>query len=105
MRSKNAERIQHTFNTQTGESKMNRIYFMLATMLTTTPSKGSGEGGIRTRGGVSPTQHFQCCTFGRSVTSPCAIRSLLAFILSTFSGPPMYGSRGLQMGSGAITDL
>ncbi len=30
----------------------------------------SGEGGIRTRGGVSPTQHFQCCTFGRSVTSP-----------------------------------
>jgi hypothetical protein len=30
----------------------------------------SGEGGIRTRGGVTPTQHFQCCTFGRSVTSP-----------------------------------
>ena len=30
----------------------------------------SGEGGIRTPGGVSPTQHFQCCTIGRSVTSP-----------------------------------
>ncbi len=30
----------------------------------------SGEGGIRTRGGVSPTQHFQCCTIGHSVTSP-----------------------------------
>jgi hypothetical protein len=30
----------------------------------------SGEGGIRTRGELSPTQHFQCCTFGRSVTSP-----------------------------------
>src|SRR5438105_2425554 len=34
------------------------------------PIERSGEGGIRTRGGVSPTQHFQCCTFGRSVTSP-----------------------------------
>ena len=34
----------------------------------------SGEGGIRTRGGVSPTQHFQCCTIGHSVTSPmCGI--------------------------------
>ena len=31
---------------------------------------GSGEGGIRTRGGVSPTQHFQCCTIDHSVTSP-----------------------------------
>ena len=29
-----------------------------------------GEGGIRTRGGVTPTQHFQCCTIGLSVTSP-----------------------------------
>ena len=33
----------------------------------------SGEDGIRTHGGVSPTQHFQCCTFGRSVTSPTLI--------------------------------
>src|SRR5262245_42770735 len=32
--------------------------------------QASGEGGIRTRGVVTPTQHFQCCTFGRSVTSP-----------------------------------
>jgi hypothetical protein len=30
----------------------------------------NGEGGIRTRGGVSPTQHFQCCTIDHSVTSP-----------------------------------
>jgi integrase len=30
----------------------------------------SGEGGIRTRGRVAPTQHFQCCAFGRSATSP-----------------------------------
>jgi hypothetical protein len=33
-------------------------------------SKECGEGGIRTRGEVSPTQHFQCCAFGRSATSP-----------------------------------
>lgn len=30
----------------------------------------NGERGIRTPGEVTPTQHFQCCTFGRSVTSP-----------------------------------
>lgn len=29
-----------------------------------------GEGGIRTLGTVASTQHFQCCTIGRSVTSP-----------------------------------
>jgi integrase len=30
----------------------------------------SGEGGIRTPGTVARTQHFQCCTIDRSVTSP-----------------------------------
>ena len=30
----------------------------------------SGEGGIRTRGTVAGTQHFQCCTIGHSVTPP-----------------------------------
>ena len=30
----------------------------------------SGEGGIRTPGTVSRTQHFQCCTIGHSATSP-----------------------------------
>ena len=30
----------------------------------------SGEGGIRTRGPLSRTQHFQCCTIGHSATSP-----------------------------------
>ncbi len=30
----------------------------------------NGEGEIRTRGTVARTQHFQCCTFGHSVTSP-----------------------------------
>ena len=34
------------------------------------PCPASGEGGIRTPGPVSRTQHFQCCTIGRSVTSP-----------------------------------
>ena len=32
--------------------------------------KNGGEGGIRTPGTRKSTQHFQCCTFGRSVTSP-----------------------------------
>ncbi len=35
-----------------------------------TASSMSGEGGIRTPGPLSETQHFQCCTIGRSVTSP-----------------------------------
>ena len=30
----------------------------------------SGEGGIRTRGTCDSTRHFQCRTFGLSVTSP-----------------------------------
>ena len=33
-------------------------------------SEISGEGGIRTPGPLSETQHFQCCTIGRSATSP-----------------------------------
>jgi hypothetical protein len=32
--------------------------------------KTSGEGGIRTHGGCYTTRHFQCRTFGLSVTSP-----------------------------------
>ena len=54
--------------------------------------QASGEGGIRTRGEVAPTQHFQCCTFGRSVTSPkitspyltvtCVFTFLLTFLLT-----------------------
>src|SRR5690348_17290540 len=41
--------------------------------------QASGEGGIRTRGGVTPTQHFQCCTFGRSVTSPKIIKACFSW--------------------------
>lgn len=32
----------------------------------------SGERGIRTPGPVTRTQHFQCCTIGRSAISPWA---------------------------------
>ena len=38
--------------------------------VTMTAWTNSGEGGIRTPGPISETQHFQCCTIGRSVTSP-----------------------------------
>jgi hypothetical protein len=31
---------------------------------------GYGEGGIRTLVKVTPKQHFQCCAFNRSATSP-----------------------------------
>src|SRR6185436_4704385 len=34
------------------------------------PSFPGGEGGIRTHGTVSRTQHFQCCQFSHSCTSP-----------------------------------
>ena len=37
----------------------------------------SGEGGIRTRGGCDTTRHFQCRTFGLSVTSPSDSKFLL----------------------------
>src|ERR1043165_2513240 len=33
-------------------------------------STAGGEGGIRTHGTVSRTQHFQCCQFSHSCTSP-----------------------------------
>ncbi len=42
----------------------------------------SGEGGIRTLGTISYTQHFQCCTFGRSVTSPAMTLNHVALINS-----------------------
>jgi hypothetical protein len=32
----------------------------------------SGEGGIRTLDRVAPIQHFQCCAFDHSATSPAA---------------------------------
>ena len=38
----------------------------------------SGEGGIRTRGTCDSTRHFQCRTFGLSVTSPKILNLLLS---------------------------
>src|SRR5438067_6908404 len=46
-------------------------------------SKDGGEGGIRTHGTVPRSQHFQCCQFNHSCTSPreefrisdCGLRS------------------------------
>ena len=38
--------------------------------LTKRVSRGSGEGGIRTPDTVARVQHFQCCSFSRSDTSP-----------------------------------
>ena len=32
----------------------------------------NGEGGIRTLDRVAPIQHFQCCAFDHSATSPGA---------------------------------
>lgn len=64
------EAIQHNFST-TARRREKATPQAQETMLgASTRYKDSGEGGIRTRGGVTPTQHFQCCTFGRSVTSP-----------------------------------
>ena len=34
------------------------------------PVGSNGEGGIRTLDRVAPIQHFQCCAFDRSATSP-----------------------------------
>src|SRR4029077_11381019 len=46
--------------------------------------KTSGEGGIRTRGGCDTTRHFQCRTFGLSVTSPISseVHAILGFTLA-----------------------
>ncbi len=43
----------------------------------------NGEGGIRTRGGVAPTQTFQVCTLNHSDTSPMTLvlKELLLFYL------------------------
>lgn len=43
------------------------------------PYEKNGEGGIRTPGTVTGTQHFQCCTIGHSATSP----------LPSFAGLPV----------------
>src|SRR4030095_715189 len=39
-------------------------------LLVKIPITTGGEGGIRTHGTVSRSQHFQCCQFNHSCTSP-----------------------------------
>src|SRR5882724_3736975 len=67
-----------------------------------------GEGGIRTHGTVSRSQHFQCCQFNHSCTSPggisdCEIRvsnlseSLLQGLRNpqfAIRNPKFYGGEG-----------
>ncbi len=63
----------------------------------------NGEGGIRTPGPVTRTQHFQCCTIGHSATSPRYVSSLFTSnsalssdkqdTLSPVPCPNEYGSR------------
>ena len=43
-----------------------------------------GEGGIRTHGTLASTQHFQCCLFGRSSTSPVACCCDIINTIATF---------------------
>ena len=42
----------------------------------------NGEGGIRTLDRVAPIQHFQCCAFDHSATSPEA-----KWQMSMYQGP------------------
>ena len=66
---------------------MNRVYRQETEWLTPPGHKPllnldlSGEGGIRTRGGCDTTRHFQCRTFGLSVTSPLFLKPVLIFDL------------------------
>ena len=44
-----------------------------------------GEGGIRTHGPFARSQHFQCCRFGHSRTSPNKLAVYVYFLLFIFS--------------------
>src|SRR6185503_7283418 len=55
-----------------------------------------GEGGIRTHGTVSRSQHFQCCQFNHSCTSPEKLpisNCQLPIELSDRSDPTKIGNR------------
>ncbi len=49
-------------------------------------SQKNGEGGIRTPGAISDTQHFQCCTISRSATSPINPKDLREHCSSSTQG-------------------
>ncbi len=50
-------------------NQQSAISFIVISFINSAISLG-GEGGIRTHGTVSRTQHFQCCQLSRSCTSP-----------------------------------
>jgi hypothetical protein len=47
----------------------------------------NGEGGIRTLVKVAPKQHFQCCAFNRSATSPGGCNLLQGHQVSIVADP------------------
>ena len=60
----------------------------------------NGEGGIRTLGPVSRTQHFQCCTIGHSATSPAY--TISASALADFRCSVLLGT---TLHHGSLTSL
>src|SRR5882724_11204923 len=50
--------------------RKNRSFYQHLTSDIQHLSFSGGEGGIRTHGTVSRSQHFQCCQFNHSCTSP-----------------------------------
>gem|GEM_PF-4919206 len=62
--------VQHIFSTNSEFSKTLLPQSKTRQRVTLAGGVGNGERGIRTPGPVSRTQHFQCCTIGRSAISP-----------------------------------
>src|SRR6266566_1941520 len=72
-------------------------------------SKDGGEGGIRTHGTVPRSQHFQCCQFNHSCTSPafpiadCQLATLLKESIWTKANrKSAIGNRQCHGGEGGI---
>jgi hypothetical protein len=55
-----------------------------------------GEGGIRTRGGVTPTHAFQACSFGHSDTSPARAEKSMAEGVGFEPTDPRQGVNGFR---------
>ena len=70
---------QYNFSTILKSSKTAIAQNKSSQRVTMAAGGWSGEGGIRTPGTVTGTQHFQCCTIGHSATSP----------LPSFAGLPV----------------
>ena len=59
----------HSFGRPCGSHRQAKAY-------RTSGNVSGGEGGIRTHGTVSRSQHFQCCQFNHSCTSPRTLKLL-----------------------------